>query len=111
MPEVCPKCGSKLIGNICSKCGLPTDLCVCGTIEREVQKIRVSTERRKFGKPVTIIEGITENAKEVASQIKARLACGGTFKEGHIELQGDHKSKLKGILIKLGYTEDQIELS
>lgn len=111
MPEVCPKCGSNLIGNICSRCGLPADLCACGTIEREMQKIRVYIEKRKFGKPVTIIEGITDNAKEVASQIKARLACGGTFKKGHIELQGNHKDRLKGILIKLGYNEDQIELS
>lgn len=96
---------------VCKNCGLPLDLCVCKTIDREVQKIRISMEKRKFGKPVTIIEGINDNAKEVASQIKAKLACGGTFKDGHIELQGDHKSRLKGILVKLGYNEDQIESS
>lgn len=110
MPEICPKCGNKLIGNICSTCGLPSELCACGAIEREMQKITVFMEKRKFGKPVTIIEGITDNAKEVASQIKARLACGGTFKNNHIELQGDHRNKLKSILVKLGYSEDQIEL-
>ena len=111
MPEICPKCGNKLIGNICSTCGLPAELCACGAIEREAQKITVWMEKRKFGKPVTIVEGITDNAKGVASQIKARLACGGTFKNNHIELQGDHRNKLKDILVKLGYSEDQIELS
>jgi translation initiation factor 1 len=99
MPEVCPKCG------------LPKELCACGAIEREAQKIRVFIEKRKFSKPITIIEGITDNAKELSSQLKARLACGGTYKNGHIELQGDHRNKLKDILVKLGYEEEQIEIS
>ncbi|MFH0711429.1 MAG: stress response translation initiation inhibitor YciH [Candidatus Aenigmatarchaeota archaeon] len=110
MPELC-KCGAKLTGNMCSTCGLPADLCACMTIDREAQKIRVFIEHRKFNKPVTIIEGITENTKSVASQIKTKLACGGTIKKNHIELQGDHSVRLKDILIKLGYSVDQIEIS
>ena len=89
---VCPKCGAQANQNTCSKCGLPFDLCVCVTIEREAEKIRITTEMRRFQKPITIVEGITDNAKEVAKQLKSKLACGGTIKEGHIELQGDHKS-------------------
>ncbi|MEM5793886.1 MAG: stress response translation initiation inhibitor YciH [Candidatus Aenigmatarchaeota archaeon] len=98
MPEVCPKCG------------LPLELCVCKTIEREAEKIRVFIERRRFDKPITIIEGIKENAKEITSQLKQKLACGGTFKKGHIELQGDHRAKIKELLVKLGYSEDLIEI-
>jgi translation initiation factor 1 len=94
----------------CPKCGLPLELCACKVIEREAQKIKISTEARKFGKPTTIIEGITENGKEISSQLKAKLACGGTFKNNRIELQGDHRNKLKDILVKLGYDENQIEL-
>ena len=108
---VCPKCGAQATASTCSKCGLPFDLCVCVTIEREAEKIRISTEMRRFNKPITIIEGITENAKDVAKQLKSRLACGGTIKKGHIELQGNHKARGKEILIKLGYSEDQIEVS
>lgn len=78
-------------------------------IDRESQKINVFTEKRKFGKPATVIEGIAENGKEVASQLKAKLACGGTFKNNRIELQGDHKKKIKDILVKMGYSEDQIQ--
>jgi len=99
MPEVCPKCG------------LPKELCACRAIEIEAQKIKIFVEKRKFGKPITIIEGITDNAKDLTSQLKAKLACGGTFKNNHIELQGDHRSKLKDILVKLGYEEEQIEIS
>jgi len=98
MPEICPKCG------------LPKELCVCGAIAQEAQKIEVFVEKRKFGKTITIISGITDNAKELASQLKSKLACGGTFKNGHIELQGDHKVRVKDILLKLGYSEDQIEI-
>lgn len=96
---------------VCKVCGYPLELCVCKAIEREAQKIRVFVERRKFGKPITIIEGVTESAKELTSQFKSRLGCGGTYKNERIELQGDHRSKLKEILLKLGYSEDQIEIS
>ena len=111
MAETCPKCGNPLAGNNCSVCGLPADLCVCGVIEREAQKIKVFVEKRKFGKPMTVIEGITENAKNLTSQLKSKLACGGTFKNGHIELQGDHRNRLREMLVDLGYSEEQIELS
>jgi translation initiation factor 1 len=99
MPETCPKCG------------LPLDICSCRTIEIEAQKIRVFTEHRKFGKVITIIDGVTDRGKEIATKLKQKLACGGTIKDSHIELQGDHKIKIKDILIKLGYSEDQIEIS
>jgi translation initiation factor 1 len=95
---------------ICATCGLPKDLCTCGVIEREVQKIRVALEQRRFGKQATIIEGVTENAKQLASQLKSKLACGGTVKEGRIELQGDHRNRLKDLLVKAGYEEGQIEI-
>ena len=108
---VCPQCGAQGTANTCSKCGLPFDLCVCVTIEREAEKIRITTEMRRFNKPITIVEGITENAKDVAKQLKSKLACGGTIKEGHIELQGEHKARVKEILVKLGYSEEQIEIS
>jgi translation initiation factor 1 len=94
----------------CPKCGLPLEICACKAIEREAQKIKVYIETRKFNKPITIVEGITENAKDLASQLKAKLACGGTFKNNKIELQGDHKNRVKDILVKIGYEEDQIEV-
>ncbi|MEM5829623.1 MAG: translation initiation factor [Candidatus Aenigmatarchaeota archaeon] len=111
MTEVCPTCGAPASLGICSKCGLPTELCTCRALEREEEKIKIYIEKRKFGKPITIIEGIKENAKEIASHLKSKLACGGTFKNNHIELQGDHRNKLKDLLIKLGYQAEQIEIS
>ena len=100
-----------MTANICSKCGLPSDICACAAIEQADQKIRVFMEKRRFNKPITLVEGITDNAKDITKQLKSRLACGGTYKENHIELQGNHKNKIKDILVKLGYSEDQIEVN
>ena len=99
-----------MTANTCSHCGLPSDICACVAIEQAEHKIRVSMEKRRFNKPITVVEGITDNAKDIAKQLKSRLACGGTYKDNHIELQGNHKDKLKAILVKLGYSEDQIEI-
>lgn len=108
---VCSKCGAQSTTNVCSRCGLPFDLCACVDIEREAEKIRIFTEMRRFNKPITVVAGIIENTKEISKQLKTKLACGGTIKEGHIELQGDHKNRVKEILVKLGYLENQIEIA
>ena len=96
----------------CPVCGFPKpSLCICETIEKAEKKIKVFTEKRKFGKITTIVEGITDSGRDVAKQLKTMLACGGTFKGNHIELQGDHRDRVKGILVKIGYNESQIEVS
>ena len=49
---------------------------------------------------MTIIEGIDEHdidIRELTKTLKAKCACGGTAKNGQIELQGDHKVKVKEV--------------
>ncbi len=98
--------------NVCNQCGLPQDLCVCETIAREQQKILVKVEKRKFGKKYTVVSGITKeaNIQEIFKKLKSKFACGGTAKTGEIELQGDHKSRMKLALIELGFPDETIEL-
>jgi len=100
------------LAEVCSVCGLPKALCVCGTIAKEEAKIKVYTEKRRFGKNVTIIDGVEEEAKpkELAKKLRTKLACGGTYKNGKIELRGDHKQKVKKILIESGFPEEKIEI-
>ena len=104
------KCGASLAGNVCSICGLPPELCTCSVIEREEEKIKIFVEKRRFGKRMTIIDGIKDNPKKTLSYLKSKLACGGTYKNGKLELQGDHKQRIKDLLIELGYKEGQIEI-
>ena len=102
-----------MVEDICPVCGLPKDLCVCKDIEREeaTQRIKVYTEKAKFRKYVTIIEGIEkQQAKDVFKELKRKLACGGAIKEGKLILQGDHKKKVKELLVKMGYKENLIEV-
>jgi translation initiation factor 1 len=96
---------------ICPVCGLPKELCVCEKIEEAERKIEVSIKQAKFKKLVTVVKGIGEKEIEkVAKELKKRLACGGTIKNGEIILQGDHKSKIKAILLSLGYNEKEISI-
>ncbi|MBI4981252.1 stress response translation initiation inhibitor YciH [Candidatus Woesearchaeota archaeon] len=98
--------------DICNQCGLPTDLCVCEMIAREQQKITVGIEKKKFGKKYTIIAGIQKeaNVDEICRKLKNKFACGGTAKTGQIELQGDHKARMKAALVELGFPEETIEV-
>jgi translation initiation factor 1 len=101
------------MAEVCRICGLPLDLCVCGEISREQQRIRVRVETRRYGREVTIIEGIEEKEPElakIASKLKSSCACGGTVKENAIILQGDHRNKIKRLLARLGFPEENIEI-
>jgi translation initiation factor 1 len=101
------------MSTICTTCGLPEDLCVCDQIARESQRIAVSLERKKFGKNYTVISGINEHEvdiKDLAKKLKNKFACGGTAKEGRIELQGDHRRTAKEELVKLGFSAETIEV-
>ncbi|MGY8702377.1 MAG: stress response translation initiation inhibitor YciH [Candidatus Poseidoniales archaeon] len=91
---------------ICNVCGLPDELCICQEIAKEQQKAIISIVRRRYGKLVTIVEGITDSAIDIdqlAKTLKARCAAGGTVKERVIELQGEHKKKAAEVLKKNGY--------
>lgn len=96
---------------ICPKCGLPMPACVCGEIAKTQTTIKVSTEKRRFGKISTMISGFDNgvDVKDIAKKLKAKRACGGTVKNNIIELQGNHKGFIKPILVKEGFTEDQIQ--
>ena len=92
--------------------GLPKELVSFEDIAKEDQKITVKIEKRKFGKKYTIISGLGKDIdiKDVLKKLKNRMACGGTAKNNTIELQGDHKSKVRDELIKLGFLPDTIHV-
>lgn len=103
-----------IMGEVCSTCGLPNDLCVCGEIEKEQQRIRIRLETRKFGRSNTVVDGMEDKItkiSDIAQKLKNFCACGGTSKNGQIMLQGDHRDRVREFLIKkMGYPEENIEL-
>ena len=101
------------MSDICPKCGIVKELCVCETIAKESQIINVYLEKKKFRKYYTVIEGIDKkeiDIRDLAKKLKEQFACGGTTKEGKIELQGDHKSRVKDFLVKMGFPQESIEV-
>lgn len=101
------------MADICPKCGLPKELCVCESIAKESQKIIVKLVKRRFGKQYTEIIGIDEkevNLKDLAKKLKNKFACGGTAKDGKVELQGDHRSRVKEVLISTGFAVERIDV-
>jgi translation initiation factor 1 len=104
--------GETVMAEVCTTCGLPKDLCVCGEIEKEQQRIRIRLETRKFGRPTTVIDGMDEKTtdlQDMAHKLKAFCACGGTSKGGLIMLQGDHRERVREFLVKIGYPAENIE--
>ena len=96
---------------ICPSCGLPLEACVCQEIAKKQQEIVVRTEKRRFGKIMTIVVGFDgPDIKEMAKKLKSKLACGGTIKNKEIELQGEHKSGVRRILLEEGFEESQIKI-
>ena len=96
---------------ICPKCGLPKQACVCEQIVKGSQRIKVSIDKKRYGKIVTLVSGFESgiDIKEMAKSLKNALACGGTFRNNTVELQGDHRKKIKEVLIKLGFDAELIE--
>ena len=98
---------------VCTKCGLPQELCVCQTIAKEAQKVKIGLVEKRYGKSMTVVKGIDTSkidVKDLMKKLKSKLACGGTYKNNEIELQGDHRDRVKEILIKEGFPKEIVEV-
>jgi translation initiation factor 1 len=94
------------MSGICEVCGLPKEICVCEDIAREQQKITIAVDKRRYGKMMTIVEGIDPHEMDInvlITKLKKTCASGGTIKDGKIELQGDHRTKVKETLESMGF--------
>jgi translation initiation factor 1 len=101
------------MSDVCPKCGLPKELCICETMAREEEKISVSLVTKRYGKAVTVINGLSKDVdvKKVLKELKTKLACGGTYKNDTVELQGNHIKRIKELLVRMGFPEDKIDVS
>ncbi|MFA5495485.1 MAG: stress response translation initiation inhibitor YciH [Porticoccaceae bacterium] len=71
-----------------------------------IVRIRRETSGRK-GKGVTTISGVPVDDKaleQLAKQLKQLCGTGGTVKDRVIEIQGDHREKIRDALTSQGYT-------
>lgn len=57
------------------------------------------------GKTVTVLYGVPgsdDQRSMLFKDLKKQCGCGGTYKDGHIEIQGDHRDKILSILAEKG---------
>ncbi len=99
------------IGNTCPKCGQPLKKCRCGKTTGKQPKqdgiVRIQRETKgRKGKGVTLITGVPlagGELKALAKTLKQKCGTGGTVKNGVIEIQGDHRELLLGLLQDKGW--------
>lgn len=90
--------------------GLPEELDIDDDLARTDQHISIRTDERRYGKAVTLVEGLDPaeiDLDELASELKSQLATGGTVDDGRIELQGDHRNRLPELLEERGFSVEE----
>ncbi|WP_255192864.1 translation initiation factor [Natronobeatus ordinarius] len=77
-----------------------------GDLETAAQVLSIRMEKRRYGKPVTIVEGFDlppSEVQSIASDLKRSMGTGGTVDDGRIELQGDHRDRVPDLLRERGF--------
>jgi len=94
----------------CKACGRTP--CACGTPAaeespaRQAEPLRLSFRRLAKGSGVTRIDRLAANPSHKAnllSRLKKRLGCGGTVRDGILEIQGDHRDAVEAALLAEGF--------
>jgi len=97
-------------GRLCPNCGRPIEKCICKQPRTFTPKgdgvVRVGRESKgRKGKTVTLITGLgmpETPAKTLLTELKSACGAGGAWKDGVLEIQGDHRDTIVEILKKRG---------
>lgn len=95
----------------CERCGLLKTECQCpahlkSLLPPDKQTAKVGTEKRKKGKLVTVVRGLSPQESDLPALLtKLQTSCGagGSVQDDTVEIQGDHAEKVRDILRGLGY--------
>ena len=88
-------------------------MCICDSLSADEQQIIISNARRKWGRVVTVLTfqgDFDVNLKDILTKAKKKCASGGTVRGNEVELQGDHRFKMKKFMIDLGFPEENISI-
>jgi translation initiation factor 1 len=101
------------VGAMCPGCRRPLAQCACKNAKgqslrpSDAGNVRVSRQTQgRAGKAVTVIAGLPlapEALEALAADLKRRCGSGGTVRDGLIEIQGEHRDRLVGELLKRGF--------
>lgn len=81
-----------------------------GVVKPEKNRGRVDIKREtggRGGKTVTVVSGFVgiglPEKEQLAKKMRAACGCGGTVKDGQIEIQGDQRETVARILAEAGF--------
>lgn len=100
-------------GRICGKCGWPVSDCHCSSnlaapeapIPARISA-KLSIEKRGSGSVVTVVGGLPANRgflDALARELKKSCGAGGRAGETTVEIQGDHRERLREMLARKGW--------
>ena len=82
------------------------------TLPPDKQHLRVMLDKRnRKGKEVTLITdfiGTDDDLKDLARTLKTKCGVGGSARGGEILLQGDFRTKVRDLLVTLGYVKTKL---
>ncbi|WP_298867054.1 translation initiation factor [uncultured Gimesia sp.] len=95
----------------CEKCDQLEEECNCPPeapfrIPPEQQTARLSIEKRKKGKRVTVVRGLAQEGNdlpELLKQLKSQCGAGGSLQEDELEIQGDQLDRVRATLKTIGF--------
>ena len=101
-PPVCERCGA--LESVC-ECP-PRDETAAAAVPPEQQFVKIAVEKRRKGKVVTSVRGLAASgsgALQLLTRLKSTCGAGGTYKDGVLEIQGEHAGRVTDALRQLGY--------
>jgi len=102
----------------CDRCGALEADCKCpplpdARVPPSKEVARLVVEKRKKGKVVTVIRGLTSAGNDLPvllSRLKSQCGAGGTIQNAggtpqkySLEIQGEHVERIRAVLSELGY--------
>jgi len=94
----------------CDRCGALESDCTCPSFAAFIppgeQVARLTVEKRKKGKVVTVVRGLSAANNDLPAllrRLKSQCGAGGTIQDDRIEIQGEHIERIRKILNELGY--------
>lgn len=90
---------------------VPDDFDPFDQVSKAEQQITARTDSRSYNKEMTIVEGFSDDVDldDLSSKLKSKLAAGGTVKNGHIEVQGNHLHRIKDVLAEEGFHDVEVK--
>ncbi|MDZ4686886.1 MAG: translation initiation factor [Planctomycetaceae bacterium] len=97
----------------CERCGALTAECACPPVAAEKvltppekQTATLAVERRAKGKQVTVVRGLSADKNDLTAlltRLKSTCGAGGTIDGETLEIQGEHRDRIRTLLGQIGY--------